>query len=134
MRYILCKIRPNFMSRKRFSGGCALVFWHATGSRRLLFFGRLKYRIRAISEILQRLARSSPRPLIALKRVVDPFQRRFQRHPGFLPRFHDRPIQDRKSTRLNSSHSQISYAVFCLKKKKTKNKSLGTIKKKNKYK
>src|SRR3989475_886798 len=31
-------------------------------------------------------------------------------------------IQDRKSTRLNSSHSQISYAVFCLKKKKKKNK------------
>src|SRR5688572_31807564 len=29
-----------------------------------------------------------------------------------------RPQQDRKSTRLNSSHSQISYAVFCLKKKK----------------
>src|SRR2546430_8844954 len=27
-------------------------------------------------------------------------------------------IPDRKSTRLNSSHSQISYAVFCLKKKK----------------
>src|SRR2546430_6236108 len=27
-------------------------------------------------------------------------------------------IRDRKSTRLNSSHSQISYAVFCLKKKK----------------
>src|SRR5256886_12364039 len=30
----------------------------------------------------------------------------------------DRDAQDRKSTRLNSSHSQISYAVFCLKKKK----------------
>src|SRR2546430_10499102 len=30
-----------------------------------------------------------------------------------------RPVRDRKSTRLNSSHSQISYAVFCLKKKKT---------------
>src|SRR2546430_3857663 len=30
------------------------------------------------------------------------------------------PAQDRKSTRLNSSHSQISYAVFCLKKKKNK--------------
>src|SRR5205085_3606477 len=29
-----------------------------------------------------------------------------------------RPHTDRKSTRLNSSHSQISYAVFCLKKKK----------------
>src|SRR5688572_32214676 len=30
--------------------------------------------------------------------------------------------RDRKSTRLNSSHSQISYAVFCLKKKKKKKK------------
>src|SRR2546430_9257300 len=29
--------------------------------------------------------------------------------------------RDRKSTRLNSSHSQISYAVFCLKKKKIRN-------------
>src|SRR3712207_7370166 len=28
------------------------------------------------------------------------------------------PVQDRKSTRLNSSHANISYAVFCLKKKK----------------
>src|SRR5688572_32065638 len=43
-----------------------------------------------------------------------------------LPRLHDRfgvipdgdEREDRKSTRLNSSHSQISYAVFCLKKKK----------------
>src|SRR3712207_7192868 len=30
------------------------------------------------------------------------------------------PNEDRKSTRLNSSHANISYAVFCLKKKKTK--------------
>src|SRR5207249_8577027 len=30
----------------------------------------------------------------------------------------DRPRRDRKSTRLNSSHVSISYAVFCLKKKK----------------
>src|SRR5690242_21317284 len=37
-------------------------------------------------------------------------QRRFLRKP------------DRKSTRLNSSHMSISYAVFCLKKKKKKNK------------
>src|SRR2546427_8541000 len=34
--------------------------------------------------------------------------------------------RDRKSTRLNSSHSQISYAVFCLKKKKKKNNSILT--------
>src|SRR3712207_9439402 len=30
----------------------------------------------------------------------------------------DRALRDRKSTRLNSSHANISYAVFCLKKKK----------------
>src|SRR5438270_8178989 len=35
---------------------------------------------------------------------------------------HARFALDRKSTRLNSSHSQISYAVFCLKKKKKKKK------------
>src|SRR6266478_7485835 len=40
--------------------------------------------------------------------------------------------QDRKSTRLNSSHSQISYAVFCLKKKKkTQNIIYAKKKKKN---
>src|SRR5688572_33253750 len=33
-------------------------------------------------------------------------------------------VTDRKSTRLNSSHSQISYAVFCLKKKKKKKKQI----------
>src|SRR5690349_22477004 len=34
------------------------------------------------------------------------------------------PGRDRKSTRLNSSHVEISYAVFCLKKKKTSTKSI----------
>src|SRR5438270_3984584 len=38
---------------------------------------------------------------------------------------------DRKSTRLNSSHSQISYAVFCLKKKKIKNTKVNKIQKTN---
>src|SRR2546427_6509221 len=37
-----------------------------------------------------------------------------QLHPGVVV---SREASDRKSTRLNSSHSQISYAVFCLKKK-----------------
>src|SRR3712207_7293415 len=36
-------------------------------------------------------------------------------------------LKDRKSTRLNSSHANISYAVFCLKKKKKQNNSLRTI-------
>src|SRR5256885_4388084 len=53
-----------------------------------------------------------------------------QRHPDHAVQQHEgagadaRPVQqhaeqDRKSTRLNSSHLVISYAVFCLKKKKT---------------
>src|SRR6266496_5722135 len=42
------------------------------------------------------------------------------RHCGLIPSRHSAPFvrQDRKSTRLNSSHVEISYAVFCLKKKK----------------
>src|SRR5688572_32364862 len=39
-------------------------------------------------------------------------------HRRRLAPSHQYPPGDRKSTRLNSSHSQISYAVFCLKKKK----------------
>src|SRR2546427_5789203 len=49
--------------------------------------------------------------------------RRLHRHaPGGAAGRHGggRLRPDRKSTRLNSSHSQISYAVFCLKKKKKK--------------
>src|SRR5688572_30590981 len=46
---------------------------------------------------------------------------------------HQRAVGDRKSTRLNSSHSQISYAVFCLKKKKKKKKiNKKKVKKKHK--
>src|SRR3712207_8269019 len=36
-----------------------------------------------------------------------------------LPNWKHLPVGDRKSTRLNSSHANISYAVFCLKKKYT---------------
>src|SRR6266496_5096341 len=43
-------------------------------------------------------------------------------------------VQDRKSTRLNSSHVEISYAVFCLKKKKKKKKHNRYKKKKQKNK
>src|SRR5258705_9949513 len=38
---------------------------------------------------------------------------------AFGQRFRHQQVGDRKSTRLNSSHLGISYAVFCLKKKKT---------------
>src|SRR2546422_9043031 len=47
---------------------------------------------------------------------------RLQREPGCAPGFFGQRAEerDRKSTRLNSSHGYISYAVFCLKKKKKK--------------
>src|SRR6266536_5969571 len=56
--------------------------------------------------------------------------RRRPRHPP--PADHLRLDRDRKSTRLNSSHEWISYAVFCLKKKKKTYDSFSLIKKKNK--
>src|SRR3712207_8240946 len=44
---------------------------------------------------------------------------RENRRHGSVPTSTLRPHRDRKSTRLNSSHANISYAVFCLKKKTT---------------
>src|SRR2546427_3099102 len=60
--------------------------------------------------------------------VPDQLWRGEQQHVPLDGRAIERPrarerqqlLRDRKSTRLNSSHSQISYAVFCLKKKKNK--------------
>src|SRR5476651_2758553 len=43
--------------------------------------------------------------------------------PPELPALLEKIQADRKSTRLNSSHANISYAVFCLKKKKKQNKT-----------
>src|SRR5438270_4237709 len=48
-----------------------------------------------------------------------PLQRRFGRAPDERRDLRPAGAADRKSTRLNSSHSQISYAVLCLKKKKS---------------
>src|SRR5688572_32275205 len=47
--------------------------------------------------------------------------------PAIRVRVEGDRYRDRKSTRLNSSHSQISYAVFCLKKKKRKKIKTKTI-------
>src|SRR5205085_12406837 len=55
--------------------------------------------------------------------AADPLPFRCELHrtaPAAFPYPRRGRSQDRKSTRLNSSHSQISYAVFCLKKKKQK--------------
>src|SRR5205085_7388544 len=69
--------------------------------------------------------RTAPDGLGAVRRtpvVADRPRPHGRRHPGHAVASGQPQRLDRKSTRLNSSHSQISYAVFCLKKKKKKNK------------
>src|SRR5690349_23965796 len=67
----------------------------------------------------------------ARRREEDLAERDRRKVHGQATRGHHAALHgDRKSTRLNSSHVEISYAVFCLKKKKKKNKK--TIKQKTK--
>src|SRR5947209_15680233 len=61
---------------------------------------------------------------ISLTTTMLPDAQRSSRVRASRRSFHPRP-RDRKSTRLNSSHANISYAVFCLKKKNTSNRRLG---------
>src|SRR5438270_6640651 len=55
--------------------------------------------------------------------LIIKFDPQFVLMKDVLMHWSDEEIGDRKSTRLNSSHSQISYAVFCLKKKKKNKKT-----------
>src|SRR2546430_9223241 len=70
---------------------------HAVGEIRLV--GEPVIVEKQVAEARQRVGEGRVRPVVEEAVLVD---------------------QDRKSTRLNSSHSQISYAVFCLKKKTPK--------------
>src|SRR3712207_7265483 len=58
--------------------------------------------------------------LVEAEHVGRAAQERLEREPLLLAPGEGRDRPDRKSTRLNSSHANISYAVFCLKKKKKK--------------
>src|SRR5690606_41577799 len=73
---------------------------HAVGLMDRIWFTPPRLRRRPGPEAERWLARAEPLPV----------------------RVHGQRVQDRKSTRLNSSHVKISYAVFCLKKKKTEDK------------
>src|SRR5690349_22275403 len=57
-------------------------------------------------------------PFIDAKVFVEAVDDGVPGHVPFHPRLEASDVLDRKSTRLNSSHVEISYAVFCLKKKK----------------
>src|SRR2546430_10342655 len=68
--------------------------------------------------MIRRPPRSTLFPYTTLFRSLEPGRAARVRVGGSQYRgLQTAPITDRKSTRLNSSHSQISYAVFCLKKK-----------------
>src|SRR2546427_4115029 len=68
---------------------------------------------------LHRRRRKQPRVDAPARERPGPGEVRAERAPGRAVSLGAQPRGDRKSTRLNSSHSQISYAVFCLKKKNT---------------
>src|SRR3712207_8612741 len=81
-------------------------------SARLLRSERLLARLQAMDRILARRA-----PRLGWRHLADPGHV----PAGGLEADADPRWSDRKSTRLNSSHANISYAVFCLKKKHTRN-------------
>src|SRR2546429_5245967 len=64
---------------------------------------------------------SYPRPMLKVRNIsaspIPPARRSVSKTAGTGQAW---PVPDRKSTRLNSSHGYISYAVFCLKKKKSR--------------
>src|SRR5256885_12994761 len=68
--------------------------------------------------MIRRPPRSTLFPYTTLFRSAKAGRRRPESVPGRLRFGEEHRVRDRKSTRLNSSHLVISYAVFCLKKKK----------------
>src|SRR5438309_5978921 len=89
--------------------------------RSTLFPYTTLFRSRLIETYLEQRDSEAERFVDVVQRVgIEPFKERVYG-------------KDRKSTRLNSSHSSISYAVFCLKKKKKKKKKKTDQKTKNIY-
>src|SRR2546430_13693059 len=79
--------------------------------------------LKTLGSARPRSLRHTPAARLVKRSFVIELSGRRQAHPA-PEKAMDQPVepavgdpQDRKSTRLNSSHSQISYAVFCLKKK-----------------
>src|SRR3712207_7564071 len=90
----------HFKDAKLFPGGLRAWDWNETGTRHEPGIQRAD-----VEELLERGA-----TVVVLSKG---FHERLSVTPEAL-----RLLEDRNSTRLNSSHANISYAVFCLKKKK----------------
>src|SRR5437764_15157639 len=89
-------------------------FFQSTGHHRDLH----SFPTRRSSDLCARRPRQSPRGQGAVRDLKKTLEERARRRASRR----DAESLDRKSTRLNSSHRCISYAVFCLKKKKKKKK------------
>src|SRR3712207_7772392 len=91
--------------------------------RSTLFPYTTLFRSREVHEAV--LERAERRQIEIVRRLVEHEQvAAAAEQPGELDAVALAARQDRKSTRLNSSHANISYAVFCLKKKKNKQNKL----------
>src|SRR3712207_6871633 len=71
-----------------------------------IFLGQVSAALMAVNAVVAKPAEQTPLIADLAVRIL---------HEAGVPKT---ALQDRKSTRLNSSHANISYAVFCLKKKK----------------
>src|SRR2546422_6832334 len=108
MRLSAKRLRDSLSSPRRLGSD------HATSDTRACtvspWIGLLTLRPALLGRRRDRGRSDEDRAHLSRVRVLD------RRRP---PAAHERDARDRKSTRLNSSHGYISYAVFCLKKKKT---------------
>src|SRR5438034_4229454 len=91
-----------------------LFFFYCSGDHRDLH----SFPTRRSSDLAQSQCEGRRRPRRAARRRAQTARA----GDAIAPTTSERAGQDRKSTRLNSSHTVISYAVFCLKKKKKKKK------------
>src|SRR6266542_5737753 len=87
---------------------------------------------RQINSFFFLMIRRPPRSTLFPYTTLFRSRRRAGDRPLRRRRGHHLPRRDRKSTRLNSSHGSISYAVFCLKKKKNKPHVIPSVKHKKK--
>src|SRR2546422_11647962 len=95
---------------------CVCWLWLCVGARLFFFFFFL---------MIRRPPRSTLFPYTTLFRSGGRVGKRWCSAPARMRAARPRCVRrDRKSTRLNSSHGYISYAVFCLKKKKKKEKKV----------
>src|SRR2546430_7831872 len=100
---------------------CDAVLWDQRAEALFFFFLMIRRPPRSTLFPYTTLFRSQPCELLEPRVVAEARRLVRLQHSARARRLEDRVAtvdEDRKSTRLNSSHSQISYAVFCLKKKK----------------